>query len=869
MRSARGSNDSDRSRPAAGGAGGGGGGAAAGGGRERSQSPSSSTRQPSILAAFGIHTRPTSGTTTSSSNSNSHHRSTQSEYGQRETKRARLEFDDSPSSSVSSSSSAAPSGGSDRAARQPAASFTTQDRYVARGDGADRSRTARTNQGEDDRRSSGSSSERGNNQQAIYSNNSSSRSAAKPAIRNIAQATSRRAVQQPASTNRGAATHASRSAQNRIEIDQIDEDAAAGIVLGDPRASQTMVLPRGDSDKLEELFVTSDSQATLVDSDTEAMAQDDDPDGTLDSDDLMMDDETSLLLSRIPSAQLERSSKATVVAPPSPEPTPDSLRFPRLCKQLQAIPPSQPVPIASTEHDVLVDLAARSTRGARPVPSKNKAYVDAWDADHVRLPCSPENLYPLPRAAGESTSAPRRVGSRWDMIVDALKQPLGSTYDLEEAILTYNQRYANYWNFRGLHDFFANVAEDDEKQVFFATTLPFMVDLALSMPQICTAPIPLLKQQKTHAVTMSQQQAACLLANAFFCTFPRRNTTKDNSEYSNMPDINFNTLFASVSRCTRAQAAKLRCLFHYFERVRKQMPTGTLTFERQLITASFDWASCTSTLTKLLVRTTGTIEDDAPGLLQLDFANKCIGGGVIAGGAVQEEIRFMICPEMIVSLLITEILEDNECLIMTGHERFSNYTGYSSTFTWAGDHVDTTDRDDWARRMTQVVAIDALVFSSYARQFKESPLVRELNKALVGFLSPLPSPLPAIATGKRVRFFFFSAILPLHPPLTAHALCIRLRQLGLRRVWWRSPHQGNHSAHGSSSCTTGCCVLYVQRPSPQDRHDTLPRVGVRQSSHCRYAAHVVPPKKKKMKRRCCSLTLTCATHTPSPCFPTM
>ena len=35
-------------------------------------------------------------------------------------------------------------------------------------------------------------------------------------------------------------------------------------------------------------------------------------------------------------------------------------------------------------------------------------------------------------------------------------------------------------------------------------------------------------------------------------------------------------------------------------------------------------------------------------------------------GLVQEEIRFLLCPEMIVSRLITEALDKNECLIMTG-----------------------------------------------------------------------------------------------------------------------------------------------------------------------------------------------------------
>lgn len=55
------------------------------------------------------------------------------------------------------------------------------------------------------------------------------------------------------------------------------------------------------------------------------------------------------------------------------------------------------------------------------------------------------------------------------------------------------------------------------------------------------------------------------------------------------------------------------------------------------------------------------------GLLQVDFANAFLGGGVLSGGCVQEEIRFLICPEMIISRLITEQLGDDECLIMKGY----------------------------------------------------------------------------------------------------------------------------------------------------------------------------------------------------------
>ena len=51
---------------------------------------------------------------------------------------------------------------------------------------------------------------------------------------------------------------------------------------------------------------------------------------------------------------------------------------------------------------------------------------------------------------------------------------------------------------------------------------------------------------------------------------------------------------------------------------------------------------------------------------QVDFANKFLGGGVLGQGCVQEEIRFLICPEMLISRLFTECLEKNECLLMIG-----------------------------------------------------------------------------------------------------------------------------------------------------------------------------------------------------------
>lgn len=457
----------------------------------------------------------------------------------------------------------------------------------------------------------------------------------------------------------------------------------------------------------------------------------------------------------------------------------------------------------------------------------------------------------------------------------------------------------------------------EERDRFFKVILPGMQQLALRLPELVKRPIPFLKQQQDSAVTLSQEQIACLLANAFFCTFPCRNAPnqhfsnadpyrkrphsdqsesrvtgkqqggakggrtldsapKDSHEstaprfkkqsssntdpyrntdgqlslfayfkktepktsfkpessrtsppptvtsrhfdkdkqgghyqgehsvhpggggvgtvkqedrsghvkvesgreshsaghesatrkshtttgrdykrspFPRYPSINFSSLFYSDefrSPCTSTNAAKLRCIIHYFDRILQQMPTGVVTFHRQVLndTITLDSGEMLNQApfrySNVQIELDAPLEDDAPlGALQLDFANKVIGGGVLGRGAVQEEIRFAICPELIISRLFTQTLQSNEALLMKGAERFSNYNGYAQTFEWHSNHIDTTPRDKLGRRKTEICAIDAMPFKSAPErldQFCESAVLRELNKAIVGFRrSPITS----------------------------------------------------------------------------------------------------------------------------------
>uniref|UniRef100_A0A0B7B403 poly(ADP-ribose) glycohydrolase n=1 Tax=Arion vulgaris TaxID=1028688 RepID=A0A0B7B403_9EUPU len=321
---------------------------------------------------------------------------------------------------------------------------------------------------------------------------------------------------------------------------------------------------------------------------------------------------------------------------------------------------------------------------------------DTWNNDYVYMPNHERNQM---LENGEMYYS-------WDKICVALSKNIPGTLELQRTILSYNPHYRRKWSFEGLHLYFEQNKESSKmKDEFFVTILPKMQDLALRLPELCPMAIPILKQRRNMKITFSQEQIACLLANAFFCTFPKRNFKPKNSP---LPDINFSNLY-SESQCSR-KFEKFKCIINYFKRVTTTMPTGAVTYARQYeIPDNTFWNTTDKKFTNLHVSTSGTIEDDGRGMLQADFANKYVGGGVLGHGLVQEEIRFLICPEMILSRLFTEVLTDNEVLIMTGCERFSNYEGYSESFKFSGDHQDTTESDVWKRKCTEVVAMDALV----------------------------------------------------------------------------------------------------------------------------------------------------------------
>lgn len=403
------------------------------------------------------------------------------------------------------------------------------------------------------------------------------------------------------------------------------------------------------------------------------------------------------------------------------------------------VPAIQP----SKDHTVLFEwpIVFEERFGRTPSPKSGNPH---WNCNFVRMPCAKESQIETFDADGKE----REAVERWEVIQKAFCKKISSSNELEEAILSYNQKFKDKWKFHALHQLFEDDLDEEESQAFFEQTLPNIVKLAFQLTDLIPWAIPLLKQGSNTSVSLSQQQVGCLLANAFLCTFPRRNSYKPRHEYSNYPAINFARLFQSTGQ---AVLEKIKCICHYFRRITSgPAPTGVITITRRYVKTKdlpkWNTSEAPVACAGLTVDETGTIED-ATGKLQVDFANKFLGGGVLGHGCVQEEIRFVICPELLVTKLFCECLKPSEAILVTGAERYSNYTGYASTFKWNGNYEDLTQWDTSRRKQCTIVAIDALEFRDSSHQFREELMLREMNKAYVGFYHDLSSPAPAVASG--------------------------------------------------------------------------------------------------------------------------
>jgi poly(ADP-ribose) glycohydrolase len=236
---------------------------------------------------------------------------------------------------------------------------------------------------------------------------------------------------------------------------------------------------------------------------------------------------------------------------------------------------------------------------------------------------------------------------------------------------------------------------------------------------------------------LTRAAVAGWVAHMFLGTLPQRSAEH--------PHVDMATLLVAQHE---QEIAKLRCVLAYFDRIAEQSPQGTMSVER--VCSGRDsaeaWASDTSPLGAIDVIERGAIEEAALHR-QVDFANMYLGGGVLSGGCVQEEIRFAVAPELLFGLLVSPRMRDDEAIVLRGAERFAATSGYAWDLRYAGPFHDPCPRGADGTPDVELVAIDAV---SYNRrdpsvQWQAAAILRELRKASAGFQRDARS-LP-VATG--------------------------------------------------------------------------------------------------------------------------
>lgn len=385
--------------------------------------------------------------------------------------------------------------------------------------------------------------------------------------------------------------------------------------------------------------------------------------------------------------------------------------------------------------------------------------------DHLPLPC-------------DDTTVWKAIVRAWVRYEDRVRgrdpQKLLSdsrAVAMSEMIGCYSRAVNPRHGFDGIAAMFRFYPET--QPTFLLQTLPFIIEqaralpdrLALSEPSLMSTSLSasdessirtdnrekrrlcMLKYGKAtvQVTAVERPLVLSLLANSFLGTL-----SPDYSQGLPMPYLPYDRslpdprILQLLDSNAPQEVAKLRMIVNYFERCQQEMPEGSITIHRhrsELGDVDY-WCLSERPLARMFVMQPGVAFEDIDDkhMAHADFANKCIGGGVLGGGCVQEEIRFSVCPENIVAMLLCPNMRDDEALQICGAEQFSKYQGYAFRLRYAGNHVAPQEypKEADGTPLAVLACMDALDFRSsngadLEAQMQPALMLREANKAYAAF----------------------------------------------------------------------------------------------------------------------------------------
>lgn len=249
--------------------------------------------------------------------------------------------------------------------------------------------------------------------------------------------------------------------------------------------------------------------------------------------------------------------------------------------------------------------------------------------------------------------------------------------------------------------------------------------------------ISVLEKGASREVKLACGQVGWLLANSFFCNV---------GSFERCGSLDWTQLY--VTELDVAEE-RLLCLFDYFAQLPqaiKMDPEREIIFLRghyEDVVENPEWPS-----SELVVETshmrihTDSMEKYAEikkkegrekDCAFVDFANRRIHIHRIIPSLTQEEVIFSCCSEMMILLLMTETLADDEYVVARNVWRHSHYSGYLDTFKWEGPLAKEK------MHLEEILAIDAVTGNHYGQS------VRDMRKCYACFVACQS---PSISTGR-------------------------------------------------------------------------------------------------------------------------
>lgn len=281
-------------------------------------------------------------------------------------------------------------------------------------------------------------------------------------------------------------------------------------------------------------------------------------------------------------------------------------------------------------------------------------------------------------------------------------------------------------------------------------------------------------------VSLTRRQVWCLLANMFFCAFrPRIEPDDDDSALDDadapdwvdarlLPTTDYAEMLAAPEKANEIEVAKLLLLFDFF--VEAQRWTSRQEMEevemiacrsraapalaRSLLprvwcavphaSPSTSSPAALPPLLPVVLHPLGESIDDQSTMIRIDFANRCIGGGALSNGAVQEEITFAQCPALNTLRWYQTQLGHAESVVVTHYYQYGQVQPgtYGRTLHY-GNAVIPPRACGGA-----LLVVDALDFRfDTVDEYSQAAVYRELVKLIGGLSSPAVASLLAVAGG--------------------------------------------------------------------------------------------------------------------------